>query len=95
MRDLPHHVPMVSGTRVEHHRVPTTISEGGMEPDSTSSDNPDYVTILPAAHDHACVAIMHWAQDDYAIKKISQAVTQNAAVSLAKSWAAAMRLEIR
>lgn len=60
-------------------------------------DNPPYVTILPARFDQACVAIMKWSytNQEYAISKISQAVTQNAAVHLAASWAAAMNMEIR
>lgn len=60
-------------------------------------NNPDYVTILPARFDKSCVAIMQWNYTDqeYVIKKISEAVTNNAAVHLANSWAAAMKLEIR
>lgn len=59
---------------------------------------PDYVTVLPAVHpDKACVAIMSWnySEHEYAIKKCSDAIPRNAAIHLADSWAAAMRLEIR
>jgi hypothetical protein len=59
--------------------------------------NPDYVTILPAIHDKACVAIMRWGYTDkeYVIHKCSRAITKVAAESLARSWAAALKVEIR
>lgn len=60
-------------------------------------ENRDYVTVLPATNDRACVAIMTWSysDQDYTIKKISDAMPRNAALHLSDSWAAAMKLEIR
>jgi hypothetical protein len=60
-------------------------------------DNPNYVTVLPAIHDHAVVAIMRWnyTGQEYEIQKCSQSLQRNAAEALAQSWAAALHLEIR
>lgn len=64
---------------------------------SGDGDNPAFVTLMPATHDRQCVAIMTWNYSDheYTIRKCSQALQRNAAESLARSWAAAMKLEIR
>ena len=60
-------------------------------------DNPDYVTLMPAIHDHRCVVVMRWnhGENEYQIYKCSDRMTKNAAEHLAQSWAAALGAEIR
>lgn len=61
--------------------------------------NPDFVTLLPTNIPKLwLVAVMtyHSWDDDYAIKKCSeQALPKVQAEGLAKSWAAALQVEIR
>jgi hypothetical protein len=58
----------------------------------------DYITINPAvAHGKYNVCVMQWKShdDNYQVFRISAPLTAAAADVLAKSWAAATRLEIR
>lgn len=61
-------------------------------------DEKPFVTVEPAvAFQKFCVEVRKWdrVQDGYIISRCSQALTRVAADALAKSWAAAMKLEIR
>lgn len=57
----------------------------------------DYVTINPAVAPHRFnVVIMRWnPSDGYAVFRISQPLKAEAALMLARSWAAASHLEVR
>lgn len=58
----------------------------------------DYVTVNPAvAHDRFNVVIMRWnhTTGDYQVFRISAALPKHEAEPLSRSWAAAMRLDIR
>lgn len=62
------------------------------------NQEPDYVTIShTTTPGRFCVLVMtHDPRDDeYTIRKTSQALDETAARSLANSWAAALGLEIR
>lgn len=62
------------------------------------SSEPDYVTVAPAVSvGRFCVLVMRYdaRNDEYAIRKSSLALSQVAAKTLAESWAAALRLEVR
>lgn len=55
-----------------------------------------YVTLSPAIHsDRWLVIVMKQHHDDYIQTRCSEAMKREAAEALAKSWAAAMRLEVR
>lgn len=63
-----------------------------------AEDNADYITRLATASIHRqIVAVMKYDKpgDAYTISKCSAALSIRAAESLADSWAAALRLEIR
>lgn len=58
----------------------------------------DYITLLPTVHfNRWIVAIMRCAPgDEYVVGRMSQTpLKRDAAEALAKSWAAASRLEVR
>lgn len=60
------------------------------------TEEPDYVTVL--AHRNPflrVVAVMKWQGDEYRISKVSEALRTDAAEALARSWAAALKLELR
>lgn len=57
----------------------------------------DYVTLLPAVrYQRWCVTVMrHQGNEEYVQTRVSQPLKKEAAEALARSWAAASRLEIR
>lgn len=58
----------------------------------------DYVTVNPAvAHDRYNAVLMRWdyTQHEYVVSRISEPLKKIAAEALAKSWAAACRVEVR
>lgn len=62
------------------------------------TDDTDYITLMPAvAFKKFCVAVMKYSrpEDGYYVFRCSQELPEAAAHSLARSWAAAMRLEVR
>lgn len=61
------------------------------------TDDDHYITILPTASHYFIVVEMKYrrGQDDYIQGRCSVALKHTAAQALAKSWAAAMKLEIR
>lgn len=62
------------------------------------SGESDYVTVAPAVSvGRFCVLVMKYdaRNDEYAIGRSSQALSQIAAKTLAESWASALRLEVR
>lgn len=61
-------------------------------------DNQDYVTTMACVNpQRAIVAVMHYdkTQDGYTQRKCSEPLSVRGADALAKSWAAALKLEIR
>lgn len=62
-----------------------------------ADDPPYYVTINPAvAHRKFNTVVMRRSrEDEYEVYRISQPLTSDAALHLARSWAAALQCEIR
>lgn len=65
--------------------------------ESYDEPGPDFVTIMPAIFNRACVVVMTWdyTEREYQIRKCSEAMSQSAAAHLAQSWAVALKVEIR
>lgn len=60
--------------------------------------NPDFVTVLPTNNPvRYLVAVMtyHKRDEEYIIKKVSEALPHVQAEGLARSWAAALSVEVR
>lgn len=60
--------------------------------------DPDYVTTLACVNpQRAIVAVMHYekSDDSWKMRKCSEPLSQKGAVTLAESWAAALKLEVR
>lgn len=62
--------------------------------------NPDYVTILPAfpsRREQFLVAVRTYSApvDDYITRRLSSPLRREAADSLAQSWAAALKVDVR
>jgi hypothetical protein len=63
------------------------------------TEEPDYITITPAVkHAQFNVCHMKWVRsndDGYVTYRVSAALPKAAAEALARSWAAALQVEIR
>lgn len=79
------------------HRIWYPIGEDGKwSGEKPMTDANAYVTLAPAVgSDRWLVVVMKQHHDDYIQTRCSEAMKREQADALAKSWAAAMRLEVR